>query len=67
MLPWKHPIPTPESAQFPTYVTDVGQEDVLMGRGTPSVKHTGNKFYRQMIDEKKVCDLRRFVNLSVAD
>ena len=56
MLPWEPTIPTLESAQAFAYTTEFGPDDVLMGRGTPAVKHPGNKLYRSLIDAKKVGD-----------
>ena len=51
MLPWKPTVPSAEA--IPPYISDYGSMDVLMGRGTPSVRHKGNIFFRSLIDKRK--------------
>jgi len=51
MLPWKPTVPSAEAV--PPYITNYGSMDVLMGRGTPSVRHKGNIFFRSLIDKRK--------------
>jgi len=54
MLPWRPSNSTPEElASIPAFVTQFNAMDVFMGRGTPSVRHDGNIFFRQLIDEGK--------------
>jgi len=54
MLPW---IPSnaheAAAADLPDFLLEYGRMDVLMGRGTPSVRHDGNVFFRQQIWDRK--------------